>query len=122
VPITDRLCEAGRLGRKSGRGWYGYASGEANEDPEVTRPIEAASHARGLARRTIGADEIVEQLLNAMANEGARILDEGIVPRASDIDLVLVNGYGFPAHRGGPMFWVDRTEPAGPVLERRPSK
>ena len=108
VPIADWLCEAGRLGRKSGRGWYDYGDGEPKENPVVLNMIEQASRERGIARRNIDSGEIVERLLSAMAVEGARILGEKVVSRASDIDLVLVNGYGFPAHRGGPMFWADR--------------
>jgi 3-hydroxyacyl-CoA dehydrogenase len=98
--IADSLCEAGRLGRKSGRGWYLYQEGKRREDPEVTAMIEAAR----TSTRDIPADEIVSRLLAALRHEGQKLLAEGIAARPSDIDLVMINGYGFPAHKGGPMF------------------
>lgn len=104
VEIADRLCEAGRLGRRSGRGWYDYSSGNRAVDPQVTALIEAARAAKGIAPRSFSPDEIVARLLKAMAEEGSALLAEGIAQRASDIDLVMINGYGFPAHKGGPMF------------------
>jgi 3-hydroxyacyl-CoA dehydrogenase len=109
VAIADRLCEMGRFGRKTGRGWYLYPEGAKKPvpDPEVRALIEAESARRGIARRTITADEIQRRALAAIINEAARILAEGIARRASDIDLVLANGYGFPAVRGGPMFAAD---------------
>ncbi|OJT99840.1 MAG: 3-hydroxyacyl-CoA dehydrogenase [Rhizobium sp. 63-7] len=104
VDIPDRLCEAGRFGQKSGRGWYRYVDGKRTIDPAVTELIEASRAAKGLTPRAIDADEIVSRLLKAMADEGQALLAEGIAARASDIDLVMINGYGFPAYRGGPMF------------------
>ena len=104
VEIADRLCEAGRFGRKSGRGWYDYSSGARAVDPAVTALIEAARVAKGIVPRSFSAGEIVTRLLKAMADEGRALLAEGIAARASDIDLVMINGYGFPAHKGGPMF------------------
>lgn len=104
VDIPDRLCEAGRFGQKSGRGWYRYVDGKRTVDPVVTEIIEASRAAKGLTPRSIVADEIVSRLLKAMADEGHALLAEGIAARASDIDLVMLNGYGFPAYRGGPMF------------------
>ncbi len=104
VDIADRLCEAGRFGQKSGRGWYAHAGGKRQVDPEVTALIETSRAAKGIVVRAIPADEIVSRLLAAMAAEGRALLDEGIAARASDIDLVMINGYGFPAHKGGPMF------------------
>jgi len=104
VDIADRLCEAGRFGQKTGRGWYLYRDGKRTVDPEVTAMVEASRAAKGLKPREISADEIRNRLLAAMASEGAALLAEGIAARASDIDLVLINGYGFPAHKGGPMF------------------
>jgi 3-hydroxyacyl-CoA dehydrogenase len=98
--IADLLCEAGRFGQKSGRGWYLYEEGKRREDPEVTAMIEAARK----ASRTIPADEIVSRLLAALREEGQKLLAEGIAARASDIDLVMINGYGFPAYQGGPMY------------------
>jgi 3-hydroxyacyl-CoA dehydrogenase len=104
VDIADRLCEAGRFGQKAGRGWYTYPDGRRSVDPEVTALIEEARRRKGIVPRAVPADEIVSRLTGAMAAEGKALLAEGIVERASDIDLVMINGYGFPAHRGGPMF------------------
>jgi 3-hydroxyacyl-CoA dehydrogenase len=108
VAIADTLCEMGRLGQKTGAGWYRYVEGKRLVDPEVTALVEAASRSKGIVRRTIAAPEIQAQVLAAMVNEGAKILAAGIALRASDIDLVLINGYGYPAWRGGPMFEADR--------------
>ncbi len=107
--IADNLCEAGRFGQKTGKGFYRYAKGARTPlpDPEVERLIVAAAARRGIARRAIEPDEIVERLLFPMINEGARILDEGIARRASDIDVIWIYGYGFPVWRGGPMFYAD---------------
>lgn len=104
VEIADRLCEAGRFGQKSGRGWYAYPDGKRTVDPEVTAVIEAARAAKGIAQHGFTPDEIVTRLLKAMADEGRALLSEGIASRSSDIDLVMINGYGFPSYRGGPMF------------------
>lgn len=104
VEIADRLCEAGRLGRKSGRGWYAYPDGERTVDPDVTAMIEAARAAKRITPRAFKSDEIMNRLLNAMCDEGKALLAEGIAARPGDIDLVMINGYGFPAHNGGPMF------------------
>lgn len=104
VVIADRLCEAGRFGRKSGKGYYSYESGEKAVDPEVTALIEAASREAGIERRPFSSSEIVERVMAAIAAEGRKILAEGIALWGSDIDLVLINGYGYPAWRGGPMF------------------
>jgi 3-hydroxyacyl-CoA dehydrogenase len=104
VDIADRLCEAGRFGQKAGRGWYSYPEGKRTIDPEVTGMIEAARARKGISPREIGIDEIVSRLLGAMAAEGEKLLAAKIARRASDIDLVMINGYGFPAYKGGPMF------------------
>lgn len=104
VEIADRLCETGRFGQKAGRGWYAYPDGKRSVDPEVTALIEEARAKKSITPREIGAEEIVSRLLGAMAAEGDRLLAGKIAQRASDIDLVLINGYGFPAHKGGPMF------------------
>jgi 3-hydroxyacyl-CoA dehydrogenase len=110
VDIADYLCEAGRLGMKAGRGWYRYPDGKREVDPEVTALIEQRRAAKGLVARNISDDEIRQRLLAAMAVEGAALLSEGIAARASDIDLVMINGYGFPAHKGGPMFAAERAK------------
>ena len=104
VDIPDRLCEAGRFGQKTGRGWYDYSSGSRRPDPDVAELIAAARAAKGLVPRDLPATEIVTRLLSAMATEGEALRSEGIAARSSDIDLVMINGYGFPAHKGGPMF------------------
>ncbi|WP_028034344.1 3-hydroxyacyl-CoA dehydrogenase NAD-binding domain-containing protein [Chelativorans sp. J32] len=104
VEIADRLCEMGRFGQKTGRGWYTYPDGKRTVDPEVTALIDACRAAKGIVPRQIAAAEIASRLLSAMAAEGNALLKEGIAERASDIDLVLINGYGFPAYRGGPMY------------------
>jgi 3-hydroxyacyl-CoA dehydrogenase len=104
VEIADTLCEAARLGQKTGRGWYAYPEGKRTIDPEVTAIIEAARAKKGITPRAFSKREIVERMLGAMALEGEALLTEGIAARASDIDLVMINGYGFPAHKGGPMF------------------
>ena len=104
VDIADRLCEAGRFGQKTGRGWYAYPDGKRTTDPEVTALIEASRSAKGVVPRSFGEQEITSRLLAAIADEGKAILAEGIAERASDIDLVMINGYGFPAYKGGPMF------------------
>jgi 3-hydroxyacyl-CoA dehydrogenase len=108
--ILDRLCEAGRLGQKTGAGWYRYPAGARRgvADPEVRTLIEAVSTARGRSRRAFSAEEIQWRALAAMVNEAALLLRENIAERPSDVDLVMVNGYGFPAHKGGPLFWASR--------------
>jgi 3-hydroxyacyl-CoA dehydrogenase len=107
--IPDRICELGRFGQKTGAGWYDYKPGDRNALPSevVTKIILEESSRLGLARRKIGDEEIVERALYALINEGARILEEGIAQRASDIDVVYIAGYGFPDFRGGPMFYAD---------------
>lgn len=117
VMIADRLCEAGRLGRKTGGGWYDYppAGGRGTPALETARIVAECRTASGRPQRPFTDDEIVRRALAAMANEAALLLAEGIAQRASDIDLAMVNGYGFPAYRGGPLFWAARQPPA--VLE-----
>jgi 3-hydroxyacyl-CoA dehydrogenase len=107
--IADRLTELGRLGQKTGRGFYRYESGsrDAMPDPEVTALIETLASERDIVRRKIGDDEVVERCLLALINVGAMVLEEGIASRASDIDVVWTSGYGFPRHLGGPMFYAD---------------
>ena len=107
--IADTLCEQGRYGQKTSKGFYLYEPGSrtGRPDPEVEQLIAAASKRLGIARRPIDKKEIVERLIFPMINEGARILEEGIAQRSGDIDVIWVYGYGFPAWRGGPMFYAD---------------
>ncbi len=107
--VADALVEAGRLGQKTGAGFYTYDpdTRAPSPDPEVLRLVEAQAAAHGVARREIDAGEIVDRLLFALINEGLRIVEEGIAQRPSDIDVVYVYGYGFPAWRGGPMHTAD---------------
>jgi 3-hydroxyacyl-CoA dehydrogenase len=109
APIADQLCERGRFGQKTGRGFYLYERGSRapRPDPEVERLIIDAAAQHSVARGLIGADEIIERALYPMINEGARILAEGIARRPGDIDVIWVHGYGFPVHRGGPMHYAD---------------
>jgi len=120
-PIADRLVELGRFGQKSGKGYYRYApeGREPVEDPEVERIILDIARGAGLTRRRITADEIVKRCAFALINEGAKILEEGIAARASDIDVVYLTGYGFPLFRGGPMFYADTLGPATIVRAMR---
>ncbi|AQR69656.1 3-hydroxyacyl-CoA dehydrogenase [Janthinobacterium sp. LM6] len=106
---ADLLCELGRYGQKTGAGWYDYKPGDrkAYASEQVNAMIVQHSADIGVARRKIGDQEIVERLVYALVNEGARILEEGIALRASDIDMVYLTGYGFPLFRGGPMFYAD---------------
>jgi 3-hydroxyacyl-CoA dehydrogenase len=107
--IADTLCEQGRYGQKTGKGFYLYEAGsrKGQPDPEVEQLIVAASKRLGIARRPIDKNEIIERLIFPMINEGARILEEGIALRSGDIDVIWVYGYGFPRWRGGPMFYAD---------------
>ena len=107
--VADRLCEKGRFGQKTAAGWYRYEAGgrEAIPDPEVDALIEAFRKEKGFTARKIEDREIVERCVYALVNEGARILEEGIAQRASDVDMVYLTGYGFPRHRGGPLFYAD---------------
>jgi 3-hydroxyacyl-CoA dehydrogenase len=107
-PILERLVAAGRLGQKTGRGFYRYEGRARHVDPEVRTLIESVSADLGITRRSIPDQEILERLLHPLVNEGTRILEEGIALRAGDIDVVYINGYGFPAWRGGPMYWAQQ--------------
>jgi 3-hydroxyacyl-CoA dehydrogenase len=106
---ADLLCELGRYGQKTGAGWYDYKAGDRKAYPSdvVNAMIVAHSADIGVERRKVSDQEIVERLVYSLVNEGARILEEGIAMRASDIDMVYLTGYGFPLHRGGPMFYAD---------------
>jgi 3-hydroxyacyl-CoA dehydrogenase len=104
----DRLCELGRHGQKTGAGWYKYDENRrAIPDPEVAALVKKWAAEAGIKQRQIGREEIVDRCLYALVNEGARILEEGYALRAGDIDIIYINGYGFPAHRGGPMWYAD---------------
>ena len=107
-PVADRLCEQSRFGQKTGAGWYRYDQGSRTPvpDPAVEALITASAQVQGISRREIAPVEIVERCLYPLVNEGARILEEGIAARAGDIDTVWVNGYAFPAWKGGPMHWA----------------
>ena len=107
--IPDRICELGRFGQKSGAGWYDYKPGERAAIPSevVTKIVLEESERLGLKRRKVSDEEIVERALYSLINEGARILEEGVAARSSDIDIVYIAGYGFPDFRGGPMFYAD---------------
>ena len=108
APISDALCEAGRFGQKTGAGYYRYDGRTPTPDPEVDRIIAEAQRRVGVNPRTIEDDEIFERMFYPMINEGARILDEGIASRPSDIDVIWMNGYGWPSWTGGPMFYADK--------------
>lgn len=108
VAIADRLCEAGRFGQSNGKGWYLYDGRKPVEDPEVAAIIAAERAAKGITPRAFDDADIVQRCVVAMANEGAKILHEGIALRPSDVDIVMLFGYGFPRHEGGPMHWADQ--------------
>jgi 3-hydroxyacyl-CoA dehydrogenase len=104
----DRLCELGRYGQKTGAGWYQYDSQRhATPDPVVDEYLRKWVAEAGVPQRKISTEEITDRCLYALVNEGARILEEGYAVRASDIDIIYLNGYGFPAYRGGPMWYAD---------------
>lgn len=117
--VPDRLAEMGRFGQKTGAGFYRYEAGSRAPipDPAVDAIIADVSKELGIQRRAVSDQEVLERCMYAMIGEGAKILDEGIALRASDVDTVWINGYGFPAHRGGPMFYADTVGPAN-VLAR----
>jgi 3-hydroxyacyl-CoA dehydrogenase len=106
--VEDRLCELGRFGQKTGAGWYKYDENrKASPDPEVSSLIREWTSEARIPLRQISAEEIVDRCIYTLVNEGARILEEGIALRAVDIDIIYLNGYGFPAYRGGPMWYAD---------------
>src|SRR3982074_3287671 len=108
--IADALCEAGRFGQKTGKGYYKYEAGSRAPlpDPEVEKLIDETLQRLGRKRRVVSDDEILERMMYPMINEGARILEEGIAARPSDIDVIWLYGYGWPIYRGGPMFYADQ--------------
>jgi 3-hydroxyacyl-CoA dehydrogenase len=101
----------GRYGQKTGAGWYRYEAGSRTPipDPLIDQLAKQAAHARGIAGHPIEDQEILDRILTALANEGARILEEGYAIRAGDIDIIYNHGFGFPRHRGGPMWHADHT-------------
>jgi 3-hydroxyacyl-CoA dehydrogenase len=108
-PVADRICELGRFGQKTGAGYYRYEKGDRTPIPDldVEKIIVDVATSMGMTRRPISDEEILQRLLYPMVNEGAKILEEKIAIRASDIDVIWVYGYGWPVYRGGPMFWAD---------------
>jgi 3-hydroxyacyl-CoA dehydrogenase len=111
--VTDQLVEQGRLGQKSGGGFYDYdpQTRQRMDSPDVEAMIRKEAKALGIPARQISDEEIVERVIYPLVNEGALILEEGIAQRPGDIDIVYLYGYGFPAHRGGPMFYADTIGP-----------
>jgi 3-hydroxyacyl-CoA dehydrogenase len=107
APITDAICEAGRYGQKTGAGYYKYDGRTPTPDPEVERIIAEKQREAGVNPRPIERDEIFERMFYPMINEGARILEEGVATRPSDIDVIWINGYGWPSWTGGPMHYAD---------------
>jgi 3-hydroxyacyl-CoA dehydrogenase len=106
--VADRLCEMGRFGQKSGRGWSKYDENrKSSPDPEVAALIEKVAREAGIEPRQVSQQEIIDRCIYALVNEGARVLEEGVALRAIDIDITYIYGYGFPAWRGGPMFYAD---------------
>ena len=108
--LPDKVCEAGRFGQKSGAGWYRYVEGERKPEPDpvIERFIVEHSRSIGIQRRALSDTEIQMRCVAALINEGAKIIEEDLVSRASDIDVIWIHGYGFPVYRGGPMFYADR--------------
>jgi 3-hydroxyacyl-CoA dehydrogenase len=107
--VADKLVAMNRLGQKTGRGWYRYQEGDRKPvpDAEVVSLIEQTAEAAGIHRAPKTDSEILERCIYALINEGARVLEDGIAARAADIDVIYMTGYGFPAYRGGPMFYAD---------------
>jgi 3-hydroxyacyl-CoA dehydrogenase len=108
-PAADAIAESGRLGQKTSKGYYRYEPGSRTPlpDPEVADLIAEVSARLGVRRRSFTREEMIERMVFPLINEGARILEVGIAARASDVDAVWINGYGFPRWRGGPMFHAD---------------
>ena len=108
-PVADRICEMGRFGQKTSAGYYSYKEGDRTPvpDPKIEALIVQASQDLGIERREISDEEILQRCMYPLINEGAKILEEGLALRASDIDVVWIYGYGFPRYRGGPMFYAD---------------
>lgn len=120
--VADRLCEMGRYGQKTGAGFYRYEPGNRNalHDPEVDKVVDEVRAELGITPRKISNQEILERCVYALVNEGARLLEEGIAQRASDIDMVYLTGYGFPVFRGGPMHYAEEVGLANVVRNMEP--
>jgi 3-hydroxyacyl-CoA dehydrogenase len=111
VSIADRLCEVGRFGRKTGKGWYDYTDDPKGAvDPEVTKIIENERTVKEIKQISMSENEIMSRILNVMQTEGQMVLEEGIAATSEAIDVVMVNGYGFPRWRGGPMFIAKKSK------------
>ena len=111
VAIADKLCEFGRFGHKTGKGWYDYTDDPRGAvDPEVTKIIENERAVKGIKQISMSEDEIMSRILNVMQTEGQMVLEEGIAATSEAIDVVMVNGYGFPRWRGGPMFIAEKSK------------
>lgn len=106
--LVERMVEAGRVGQSAGKGFYRYEGRDRFPDPEAIEVIRAEAARLGIEQRTFSEQEIIARLFHPLVNEGAKELEEGIALRASDIDVAWVNGYGFPIHTGGPMFWAEQ--------------
>lgn len=105
VDIADKLCEKGHFGRKTGQGWYDYRTDKAGTDsPKVTELIKSESARKGIERTDFTEAQLIDRILNAMQCEGKKVLNEGIAHSSEAIDVVMVNGYGFPRWKGGPMY------------------
>ena len=105
--FSDRLCEQGHFGRKTGRGFYVYDEGKSIPNPDVNTSIDNERENKDIVARDIDDNEIVDRYMAAMVNEAARVVGEGIAQRPLDVDVTLLNGYGFPRWRGGPMHYAD---------------
>jgi 3-hydroxyacyl-CoA dehydrogenase len=110
TPLLERIVALGRLGQKSGLGWYRYRSGnrEPLRDERVSELLGSRSHEMNIARRPISSEEIQARCLHAIVNEACRIMEDGLVKQGSDIDVIWTSGFGFPKERGGPLFWADQ--------------